>query len=496
MGRRARFASVRVRGACGPASRPVGGRQVRSRQVPGLTPGLILLVARATFQSDVKPVFLAPNPPPSFPRRFPARLASPCRGVRRISLLHGRVGGRCRRAASLPASRSVVRSGPQSGRAPRRRGVPCGDPGFGSHLGARGPVHLPNRLHRCDPGPHLDAPFRGAASRGFGGRPLGSGGGTPAPTHPPVAHSSLAHRAPSALSSNPPIANPSRPAAARLAAGVAARRPAHNRCVKCVGYSRSVTRITMNCHTSSTRPVTHRAAALPGLLLILLLALPSALLSQDRWSSGGPAGHSPIGVMGDHTHGEGEWMLSYMFARESSSGLRDGTPRADRGRLAELPHGSPHHGPWTCTCPMSCTRRRTRDPHADGHVDGTPHDRAHGERPHGRAWWAWYGRAAAGTRRLSHMEHSVTGWADAELSALVKSSTATASGFISIWALGSPPEAHRPKTTGSSKSMPTRLSHAAGIGELGGTPGCDLPSADRPGLVGRAGSGRAPPERE
>lgn len=37
------------------------------------------------------------------------------------------------------------------------------------------------------------------------------------------------------------------------------------------------------------------------------------------------SGHAPIGVMGDHLHGEGEWMVSYRFMRMEMAGSRDGT---------------------------------------------------------------------------------------------------------------------------------------------------------------------------
>ena len=36
-------------------------------------------------------------------------------------------------------------------------------------------------------------------------------------------------------------------------------------------------------------------------------------------------GHAPIGVMGDHMHKAGEWMLSYRFMRMGMAGNRDGT---------------------------------------------------------------------------------------------------------------------------------------------------------------------------
>ncbi len=35
--------------------------------------------------------------------------------------------------------------------------------------------------------------------------------------------------------------------------------------------------------------------------------------------------HAPIGVMGDHTHAPGEWMLSYRYGRMNMSGNRSGT---------------------------------------------------------------------------------------------------------------------------------------------------------------------------
>jgi len=37
--------------------------------------------------------------------------------------------------------------------------------------------------------------------------------------------------------------------------------------------------------------------------------------------------HAPIGVMGDHVHARGEWMLSYRYSRMEMDGNRDGTNR-------------------------------------------------------------------------------------------------------------------------------------------------------------------------
>jgi hypothetical protein len=56
------------------------------------------------------------------------------------------------------------------------------------------------------------------------------------------------------------------------------------------------------------------------------------------WSSGRPDGHAPIGVMGDHTHAAGEWMLSYRYMVMSMDGNRgrSGT-KSLNDVLAEFP---------------------------------------------------------------------------------------------------------------------------------------------------------------
>ncbi|MGB3695463.1 MAG: hypothetical protein WA865_20565 [Spirulinaceae cyanobacterium] len=43
------------------------------------------------------------------------------------------------------------------------------------------------------------------------------------------------------------------------------------------------------------------------------------------WSSARPDGHAPIGVMGDHVHKQGEFMLSYRYMFMEMDGNRDGT---------------------------------------------------------------------------------------------------------------------------------------------------------------------------
>ena len=61
---------------------------------------------------------------------------------------------------------------------------------------------------------------------------------------------------------------------------------------------------------------------LPVLGFIMLCIHP--ILAQDNlWTSGRPDGHAPIGVMGDHTHGKGEFMISYRWMRMNMEGMRN-----------------------------------------------------------------------------------------------------------------------------------------------------------------------------
>lgn len=57
----------------------------------------------------------------------------------------------------------------------------------------------------------------------------------------------------------------------------------------------------------------------------LLISLVPAISAQTEWTSGRPDGHAPIGVMGDHTHGAGEFMFSYRFMRMGMEGSLDGS---------------------------------------------------------------------------------------------------------------------------------------------------------------------------
>jgi hypothetical protein len=153
-----------------------------------------------------------------------------------------------------------------------------------------------------------------------------------------------------------------------------------------------------------------------AILLFVMLAAPVS--AQDRWSSGGPDGHSPIGVMGDHTHSAGEWMFSYMFDRARSSGLRDGRERVGVETAWE-------------TYPM-VPLSMTMDMHM-GHVMFAPSDRV---TLMAMAMWmshemdvqmanhlmAMHGGMPPmdGHGPFHEMGHDVSGWADTEVAALVK----------------------------------------------------------------------------
>lgn len=47
--------------------------------------------------------------------------------------------------------------------------------------------------------------------------------------------------------------------------------------------------------------------------------------AQYEWTASRPDGHAPIGVMAEHTHSKGEFMVSYRFMRMTMAGNRTGT---------------------------------------------------------------------------------------------------------------------------------------------------------------------------
>ncbi len=62
-------------------------------------------------------------------------------------------------------------------------------------------------------------------------------------------------------------------------------------------------------------------------LISSLFTLMSTEAISHDWNSARPDSHAPIGVMGDHTHKTGEWMVSYRAMSMSMDSLRRGSSR-------------------------------------------------------------------------------------------------------------------------------------------------------------------------
>jgi len=88
--------------------------------------------------------------------------------------------------------------------------------------------------------------------------------------------------------------------------------------------------------------------------LCALLTTPVAANAEDNHHGIAASGHhdhgsihAPIGVMGDHMHDKGEWMVSYRYMRMEMSDMRDGTndlsPEDIAGNAAAFPN--PNAGP-------------------------------------------------------------------------------------------------------------------------------------------------------
>lgn len=61
------------------------------------------------------------------------------------------------------------------------------------------------------------------------------------------------------------------------------------------------------------------------LLPLSVLMTPDAAAHENDKTAPHAMGHAPLGVMGDHRHKHGEWMLSYRFMNVDMEGSRDGT---------------------------------------------------------------------------------------------------------------------------------------------------------------------------
>lgn len=118
----------------------------------------------------------------------------------------------------------------------------------------------------------------------------------------------------------------------------------------------------------------NKAILMAAVSAATLLSLSNAVIAHDGLQLGDAQAtstaddHAPIGVMGDHMHKKGEWMLGYRYMHMEMDGLRDGTSNVStteaasyanalRGWLASqlLCASSRPRWRWTCMCLVRCT---------------------------------------------------------------------------------------------------------------------------------------------
>jgi len=133
------------------------------------------------------------------------------------------------------------------------------------------------------------------------------------------------------------------------------------------------------------------------------------------------SGHAPVGVMGDHVHKEGEWMLSYRYMRMDMKGSRDGTNRLNPEEIvtgnANPFFGMPMQPPTLRIVPLEMTMEM--------HMAGlmyAPHDRvtlmamaSYNTNEMDHLTFA----GAMGTTRLGEFTTKSQGFGDTTLAALI-----------------------------------------------------------------------------
>ncbi len=67
-----------------------------------------------------------------------------------------------------------------------------------------------------------------------------------------------------------------------------------------------------------------------GIFTLALLAGPLPVHGHGDWETTRADSHAPIGVMGDHVHAAGEWMLGYRYMPMQQEGLLDGSDGVSR----------------------------------------------------------------------------------------------------------------------------------------------------------------------
>ena len=111
----------------------------------------------------------------------------------------------------------------------------------------------------------------------------------------------------------------------------------------------------------ATMPVCAAINAICAIALVLTAAAADADAEHhhDAGDPPRPDSHAPIGVMGEHTHAKGEWMVSYRFMHMDMAGNRVGTDSISTEQVAtSVPNrffGMPGQPPTLRVVPTSMT---------------------------------------------------------------------------------------------------------------------------------------------
>lgn len=149
---------------------------------------------------------------------------------------------------------------------------------------------------------------------------------------------------------------------------------------------------------------------------------------DDSWTSKRPDGHAPLGVMGDHIHHAGEWMLGYKYMLQHSEGLLQGdnnlsnnalfsthAPNGDHYTIAPIEMDMHMHMLELMYAPTDFLTLMVMGNYME--MDMTMYGASHhgGHRGHGG-----HGHGHGHAAPRSYSSHSVSGWSDTSLTAMVK----------------------------------------------------------------------------
>jgi hypothetical protein len=144
----------------------------------------------------------------------------------------------------------------------------------------------------------------------------------------------------------------------------------------------------------------------------------------ESWTSKRPDGHAPAGVMGDHLHHAGEWMVGYHFMFNHAEGLREGTSTRSNAEVLRdgfdsvpLEMDMSMHMLEVMYAPTDWLTVMVMAQYVEmemamwhGHTEHHGHE---GKEEHGHS----HEKPGAGNGR---MEHSTSGWGDTTVTGLFK----------------------------------------------------------------------------